>query len=183
PPPPAESARHSARAFRQRATARSLAEASAEVVVRVGAEWKREGRAEYSQATALRTTAMGMTLFPEDGVAVFRVWAPGIQKVEVERDVETARMTQMAAEGEGIWAGQVTGVQVGDRYRYSLTATSSDHPLRRADPYGRDVDGHGRYTVICEPPLPSLPPSLGGWHDLVIYQIHPRTLGMENAYN
>lgn len=160
-----------------------MAKAAGEVVARVQREWKREKRAEYSQAAASRTPDMGMTLFPEDAVAVFRVWAPGVEgaSVEVKTPDGQTRRHPMAEEEEGLWAGEVADVRVGYSYRYVL-AQSSSQQLRRTDPYGRDLDERGKYTVVGEPPIPSFPPRLVGWHDLLIDQIYPGTFTAEGTY-
>jgi 1,4-alpha-glucan branching enzyme len=162
----------------------ALLKAASEVVAKVGREWKTEKRAAYSRAAASRTPAMGMTMFPDEDVAIFRVWAPAIENVEVEikgADSQVRRVP-LADEGEGVWAGEVPEVRPGDSYRYALSLSSIPQPVRRTDPYGRELDENARMTIIAEPSLPSFPPMLQGWHDLLIYQIHPGTFTAEKTY-
>jgi|GEM_PF-1093012 len=165
---------------RRRYADETLEHAADQVIRKIATEWKREDRAEYSQAAAARTTAMGGTVVQVDDLAVFRVWAPGVDTVKVEllRDRDTVTEA-LDKESEGIWAGEIARAAAGDRYRYRLT--TGNETYRRADPYGREVDDSVRYTILTEPRRPPRWRSYG-WHELVIYQIHPGTFSGEQGH-
>lgn len=98
--------------------------------------------------------AMGVT--PYDGGATFRVWAPHAEEVYVTGTFndwsETA--TPLSPTGNGVWATDVPGAQIGDQYKYIII--NGERTLRRIDPYARDVT-HSVGNAIIHIPI-----SIGG---------------------
>lgn len=130
--------------------------------------------ADAGQAAAgsLGPTPLGATT-GSSGVT-FRVWAPSAKAVAVQGDFGSApvAMTSLAPASPGVWAVQVPTAQVGQRYRYQVTAPDG-RVLPRIDPYGRRVqDGQ---SVIVDPAAyvwTSAPYVRPGKNQLVVYELH-----------
>jgi 1,4-alpha-glucan branching enzyme len=125
---------------------------------------------------ALTPSPLGATIGP--GGVTFRVWAKAAKAVAVQGDFATppgttqVSMTRLEPAGLGVWAVKVSGVQVGARYRYLITAPDGS-ALQRLDPYGRQVkDGQ---SVVVDPlayAWTSAPYVRPGKNQLVVYELH-----------
>jgi maltooligosyltrehalose trehalohydrolase len=111
---------------------------------------------------------MGATPTPA-GVR-FRVWAPAVDRVEVEL-IEPRQIVAMQRDADGVWSGLVPQARPGSRYWYRLNGkTSRPDPYSRSQPEGP----HGPSQVVD--------PNAHTWHDqawrgqgiqgLAIYQLH-----------
>ena len=89
--------------------------------------------------------------WPDADSVHFRVWAPDATTLAVVLD---DRELDLAADERGYWSGQIPGIGVGTRYRYSI-----DHGAPLPDPASRSQpEGvHGPAEVID--------PSAFEWHD------------------
>lgn len=100
----------------------------------------------------------------------FRVWAPGIKKVELELLGPRASFIPLEAEERGYHSAQVEGVAPGTRYRFRLEGGASyPDPASRSQPEGV----HGASEVLG----PDFPWTDQAWkglplRDYVIYEIH-----------
>lgn len=143
-------------------------------------EWDREHREIYSRAAARRTSAMGATHFGDDDGTAFRVWAPGAQEVRVVRG-PGRDVTPLRREAENIFADEVRGLPAFSEYSYEIDREDGGGLVRRLDPAARDVNKDGSRNIVIEPS--SAPKFKGaGWHELVVYQIHPGTFTAEGTY-
>ncbi len=115
---------------------------------------------------------LGAILHPEG--TIFRVWAPHADQVYVAGTFnewsETAN--PLASEGYGYWSVEISGVGVGDEYKYVII--NDPKKLRRIDPYAKDVTSSVGNAIIqdsnfewgvenYQTPL---------WNETVIYEMH-----------
>ena len=113
-----------------------------------------------------------------DGGAHFRVWAPRRKRVEV---VSGDRSTELAREDEGYFAGLVSGVTAGFRYKLRVDGSSAfPDPASRWQPDGPHGD-----SVVVDPA--AFKWSDKGWKGLtargqVLYELHIGTLTPEGTY-
>jgi maltooligosyltrehalose trehalohydrolase len=117
---------------------------------------------------------------PVTGGVKFRVWAPGVRRVEV--DLDDGCPAPLQPDANGVWSGVVDTARPGTRYRYRLNGQ-----IARPDPYSRSQpDGpHGPCEVVD--------PDAYEWHDagwpglriqgLVIYQVHVGTATPEGSFD
>ncbi len=70
----------------------------------------------------------------EHGGAVFRVWAPNADTVEVMTEANEWNRVGLAGPDSGIWEGRVAGVEQGTKYKF--TVTGGGHAVEKADPFG-----------------------------------------------
>ncbi|HTD76145.1 MAG TPA: alpha-amylase family glycosyl hydrolase, partial [Chloroflexota bacterium] len=114
------------------------------------------------------------------GGVKFSVWAPAVQRVEVELD--GGRLVPLQPDANGVWSGLVSDAGPGTRYRYRLNGE-----VARPDPYSRSQpEGpHGPSEVVD--------PEAFDWHDagwpglgiqgLVVYQLHVGTATPEGTFD
>ena len=117
---------------------------------------------------------------PVTGGVKFSVWAPAVQRVEVELD--GGRLVPLQPDANGVWSGLVSDAGPGTRYRYRLNGE-----VARPDPYSRSQpEGpHGPSEVVD--------PEAFDWQDagwpglgiqgLVIYQLHVGTATPEGTFD
>lgn len=146
------------------------------IQLKLAAEWEREAREVYSLAAVMRTTEMGARRFydPDSDVTVFRVWAAGAKSVNVIHQQSNKEAQTLQEENLGTFSGEIKDLDVTQGYRYQITY-SENEPVEAPDPYAREVDASGDYSLVTEPDKASPYAKLPGWHELVIYQIHPKT--------
>ena len=140
-------------------------------------EWRREKRQTYPRAALMRTRDMGATRFADAEATVFRVWAPAASEVTLVRGTGKIPLTR---EEGSVWAGEVTGVAVEERYRYEF----GDETVALTDPYAREVDPDAQWSRVVDPI--AAPPGFDrDWQKLVLYQIHPASFAgaVQNAYD
>ena len=117
---------------------------------------------------------------PVAGGVEFRVWAPGVQQVEV--DLENGRLAPLQREPSGVWSGVAPDAGPGTRYRYRLNGQ-----LARPDPYSRSQpEGPHGPSEIVDPD--DFVWHDAGWHGLgieglVIYQLHVGTATPEGTFD
>jgi len=143
---------------------------------KLAAEWERETREVYSVDAVMRTTNMGAKRFydPDSDVTVFRVWAAGAKDVQVIHQEAGRTPGPLHEENLDTFSGEIKNLDVTQGYRYSITY--GDNRVEQAtDPYTRELDASGGYSLVTEPETAGLPAKLPGWHELVMYQIHPKT--------
>ncbi|MGW8194424.1 MAG: malto-oligosyltrehalose trehalohydrolase [Desulforhopalus sp.] len=128
------------------------------------------------------TMPFGTRIVPDDGV-LFRLWAPGAQKVDLRLTPDEASPADfpMTARPGGWFVLHHKGARAGDRYQYRI-----DGGLLVPDPVSRrqDRDIHGA-SVICDP-------NDFAWHDLqwpgrpwqetVIYELHVGTFSPRGSF-
>ncbi|HWV35884.1 MAG TPA: malto-oligosyltrehalose trehalohydrolase [Thermomicrobiales bacterium] len=112
----------------------------------------------------------------------FAVWAPEIQKVEVELGSgERARRVALTRSDDGVWSGEVAGIGAGARYAYRL---DGDGPF--PDPYSRfQPEGvHGQSEVIDPDTFPWTDHDWRGLgaENLAIYELHVGTFTQEGTF-
>jgi len=75
---------------------------------------------------------------PDTDGTRFAVWAPNAREVAVvgDHDDWSGRHQLAPVDGSGVWAGHVTGVGAGDRYKFRLR-TPDGAVVDRADPFAR----------------------------------------------
>jgi len=113
----------------------------------------------------------------------FRVWAPNASRVEaqIERPDRPTRHT-LYGEGDGYFGGTVTGVGMGDRYRFRLDGGDPfPDPCSRSQPDGP----HGPSEIVD--------PTAYAWNDagwqgigpdgLVIYELHVGTYTPDGTFD
>ena len=117
---------------------------------------------------------------PVAGGVEFRVWAPGVQLVEV--DLGGGRLAPLQRQASGVWSGVAPEAAPGTRYRYRLNGqTARPDPYSRSQPEGP----HGPSEVVD--------PDDFEWHDagwqgvgiqgLAIYQLHVGTATPEGTFD
>jgi 1,4-alpha-glucan branching enzyme len=144
-------------------------------------EWDRERRETYNRAAARRTNAMGATHFSDDDGTAFRVWAPEARQVRVLRGPGGEVVTQLRREADNIFADEVRGMSALSEYQYEIDLVSGGDSLVRLDPAARDVNDDGSRNIVIQPS--AIRKFEGaGWHELVVYQIHPRTFTAAGTY-
>lgn len=110
----------------------------------------------------------------ESGGVLFRVWAPGRERVEIVLyGPDAERVAPLAPEGEGYFAARVAGAGPGTRYKLRLDGEVYPDPWSRSQPDGV----HGPSEVIDPAAFRW---SDAGWRgvaleDLVIYELHVGT--------
>ncbi len=82
-----------------------------------------------------------MGSFLEDGVALFRVWAPNADKVSVVGDFNNWNVTSnpMHLVDNGIWQTEIKGIKNFDIYKYAITSPEGKTTLK-SDPYARHFE-------------------------------------------
>jgi 1,4-alpha-glucan branching enzyme len=74
-----------------------------------------------------RSGRPGFGSIPYPGGVAFRVWAPNATMVTVYRPATQNQpesvLGDLAAEGNGCWSADLSGLQPGDEYRYRITGT------------------------------------------------------------
>jgi 1,4-alpha-glucan branching enzyme len=104
--------------------------------------------AEASVSRTAMGAAMGAALNANG--ATFRVWAPNAIAVSVKGDQTLWRETALQSEPglPGVWSTAVSGVRVGDRYRYRIQ--SKVQSVERMDPESRQTSADG-WSVVVDP--------------------------------
>ena len=145
------------------------------IQAKLEAEWEREGREVYSRG-ATRTMDMGAKRFygPDSDVTVFRVWAAGAKSVNVIHQELGKLPDPLLEENLGTFAGEIKNLDVTQGYRYQIMY-GEEGPVEAADPYTREFDATGNYSLVTEPESATGHARLPGWHELVMYQLHPGT--------
>lgn len=119
---------------------------------------------------------LGATPFagPEGTGVIFRVWAPKATSVHLAgtfNDWNTASHPMVSETTGGVWALDVPGAGVGDRYKYFLNGS-----LWRTDPRAR---GYGptsnNSSVVLGVPVPPAPFTRPPANELVVYELHAGT--------
>jgi len=131
---------------------------------------------------AASTLQPGMGSVPHEGGVTFRVWAPNASAVTVVGTFNDwdDKAHPLAAEGDGYWAVDVPGAQVGDEYKYAIR--SGEETLHRLDPYGRAATSSIGNTIIDDPQFnweKSDKYAIPTWNELVIYEMHIGTFNPE----
>ncbi|PJN95926.1 1,4-alpha-glucan branching protein [Amaricoccus sp. HAR-UPW-R2A-40] len=116
-----------------------------------------------------------MGALPHDGGVAFRVWAPHAEAVHVTGTFTdwSEEGLPLAAEDNGVWAGNAPEASPGDEYRFLIRNGGETHS--RIDPYARAVTNSvGNGIVTADPPLTDdfAPPP---WNRMVIYEMHVGT--------
>jgi 1,4-alpha-glucan branching enzyme len=131
------------------------------------------------------TKIKGMGAIHHDGGVAFRVWAPNARRLAVIgtfNDWDGGKHP-MQAEENGWWYADVPEAQVGDQYKFLLTAAQGE--LKRIDPYAREVTSSVGNAVVHDPHFDwegdgfQLTP----WNELVIYELHVGTFNDEESDN
>jgi len=115
---------------------------------------------------------------PTSGGVHFRVWAPKRRRIEVEAD---GAFTELERDEHGYFAGLVSGLSAGRRYKFRLDGERSfPDPASRFQPEGP----HGPSQVVD--------PSTFGWTDAgwrgvastrhVVYELHIGTFTPQGTY-
>lgn len=117
----------------------------------------------------------GMGAIPTEAGVAFRVWAPHADAVSVVGDFNewTAGKHSLSSEHNGYWYGFVADAQVGDEYKFALTA--GDTVLQRVDPYALEVTNSVGNGVIYDHSVFDWGDDvqrIPGHHELVIYEMH-----------
>ncbi len=76
---------------------------------------------------------------PEGPGTHFAVWAPNAEAVSVVGDFNgwtPGRNSLSPQEHSGIWSGHVSGVGVGERYKYHIRSSQRGYTVLKADPFG-----------------------------------------------
>jgi 1,4-alpha-glucan branching enzyme len=127
-----------------------------------------------------RSDRPGFGSIPYPGSVTFRVWAPNATAVTVYRpaaqDQPESLLGDLAAESNGSWSADVSGLQPGDEYRYRITGPSGQ--LSRLDPCARQVTNSVGNVVIYDPDRfvwTDAGYQTPGWDELVIYELHVGT--------
>jgi len=112
----------------------------------------------------------------------FRVWAPGRRRVSVELyEAGDVRRRRIERQNDGYFAGTLTGVGPGARYRYVL-----DHQISRPDPASRfQPEGvHGPSQVVDPHAFTWTDQAWRGVakRDLVIYELHVGAFTPEGTF-
>lgn len=134
----------------------------------------------------------GMGALVHDREVGFRVWAPGVEGVEVAlwpappagalpgaavppAVPAQAQRYPLAREGTEYWSCNVPGARPGDRYKFVLRVDGRE--LWRIDPSAREVTGPGGEGVIPQRSFPWHHPDfhLRPPQELVMYAIHVAT--------
>lgn len=123
----------------------------------------------------------GMGALPHDGGVAFRVWAPHAEAVHVTGTFTdwSEEGLPLAAEDNGVWAGNAPEASPGDEYRFLIRNGGETHS--RIDPYARAVTNSvGNGIVTADPPLTDdfTPPA---WNRMVIYEMHVGTFARTEA--
>lgn len=138
-------------------------------------------RAVYEAKRVLRpvqpTAVPGLGAIPHSDGTAFRVWAPHADKVFVTGPFNewSPWRAPLAAEGDGFWSADARQASVGDTYKFLLH--HQGELLLRADPYGRDVAGPQRNSVISRDEFDWGDDAfqMTAVQDLVIYELHVGT--------
>jgi 1,4-alpha-glucan branching enzyme len=126
---------------------------------------------------------MGTILIP--GGVAFRVWAPFATQVFAAGTFNqwSTSANPFASEGNGYWSVEVSGVKIGDEYRFVIR--NGDQPLVwRRNPYASAVVNSTGNGIIHDPNFDwtgedfSMPP----WNELVIYEMHVGTFNDEPGH-
>lgn len=118
---------------------------------------------------------LGMGALPHDGGVAFRVWAPHAEAVHVTGTFTdwSEEGLPLAAEDNGVWAGNAPEASPGDEYRFLIRNGGETHS--RIDPYARAVTnsvGNGIVTDFAPLTDDFTPPP---WNRMVIYEMHVGT--------
>lgn len=120
------------------------------------------------------TKIQGMgSMLHAQGVA-FRVWAPHAQHVSVIgsfNDWDSCH-SPLQAEANGYWYTNVVEAQVGDQYRFLLSASQDE--FNRIDPYAREVTSSAGNAIVHDPSFDWQGDDfrIAPWNELVIYELH-----------
>jgi 1,4-alpha-glucan branching enzyme len=127
-----------------------------------------------------RSDRPGFGAVPYPGGVTFRVWAPNATAVTVYRPAAQNQpeslLGDLAAESNGSWSADVSGLQPGDEYGYRITGPSGQ--LSRLDPCARQVTNSVGNVVIYDPDRfvwTDTGYQAPGWDELVIYELHVGT--------
>jgi 1,4-alpha-glucan branching enzyme len=117
--------------------------------------------------------AMGTTMHAS-GVS-FRVWAPNASQVFVSGDFNNfdEAANELKAQGDGTFAGTVSGAQPGQKYQYVIHHGSDI--LRKSDPRSLQMDGDSSgMSIIYDPKGYSWGASYKtpSFNEQVIYEMH-----------
>jgi 1,4-alpha-glucan branching enzyme len=133
------------------------------------------------------STHAGMGAVPYQGGVAFRVWAPFASAVSVAGTFNAWSLTgtPLAAEPNGIWSADVTGVGIGAEYKFVLTSPAIAGPLWKNDPYARSLTSSAGNSVVADPAFGwrargwTMPP----WNELVVYELHVGTFRFDAAHD
>jgi maltooligosyltrehalose trehalohydrolase len=130
-----------------------------------------------------RSLPMGAEVLPSGAGALFRVWAPRRQQVEVVFEGNPgARANRLEPETSGYFSGLVADVRAGALYRYRLDGGSELYP----DPASRfQPEGPHGPSQIVDPAIFRW--SARGWGGVgrdgqIIYEIHVGTFTQEGTW-
>jgi len=118
---------------------------------------------------------MGAT--PYDTGVTFRVWAPFAAHVSVAGDFNnwSSTATPLFSESNGYWSAAVSGVGVGDQYKFCIL-DAAQNTLWHNDPYARSIahsNGDLNSVIAATDDTYSTPGySTPPWNELVIYELH-----------
>lgn len=122
----------------------------------------------------------GFGSIPYPGGVTFRVWAPNATAVTVYRPAAQnepeSLLGELAAEGNGCWSADVSGLQPDDEYRYRITGPPGQ--LSRLDACARQVTNSVGNVIIYDPERfvwTDTGYQSPGWDELVIYELHVGT--------
>ena len=77
-----------------------------------------------------------MGAMPHESGTVFRVWAPAASRVQVVGSFDSwGDGADLAADGSGVWHGDLAGVKHGDVYKFRVTGPDGGEPFDKADPF------------------------------------------------
>ena len=126
-----------------------------------------------------RFPGMGARPYRDEGGSgvSFRVWAPHAEGVAVAGsfNAQSVEANPLAREEGGTWSADVSGVKVGDEYKFVVTA--GGEALWKRDPYAAEIGLIDRNCVVADPDfdwgegewwMPT-------WNELVIYELHVGT--------
>lgn len=132
-------------------------------------------------------TPMGGNLLSTGEGATFRVWAPSAREVRVlwgyfkgpEGKWKPSAEGKCQRIGDGVWAGFVPGLKLGDRYMFYVVGPDGGTEGLKRDPYARDLTDDPMWPD-CQCVL--IDPCAFPWHDqefrpppfheFLIYQFH-----------
>lgn len=127
-------------------------------------------------------TSLGATPLPDGGVR-FWVWAPAAEQIFVAGSWNGFAKTTdaMVSDGDGGFTATIASAEVGDEYRYVITA--GGETFEKNDPRARAVSA-GTRSVIVDPRATSLPAFVMPARDeQIIYELHLGTFYRGTAAN